>query len=158
AVTTGDAGPLAIDTNTDPSGIAAANIKLGFKAGAVVITASAGVAMAVQLAETATPGPINDVTVTNGDMQTGPAGETLPMPIDIAVTDEHLNPIAGAAVDFTPITNGGSFVPPQAQTDSGGHVTAMWTLGPVAEPSMAKATSGGHDVTFQAAALVGAAA
>lgn len=65
-------------------------------------------------------------------------------PIQYTITDEFGHPVPGATVNFTVGPNSGSVDPTSAQTDSLGHVTAIWTTGTVAGPQTFIATLPGQ--------------
>ncbi|HET7464685.1 MAG TPA: Ig-like domain-containing protein [Longimicrobium sp.] len=66
--------------------------------------------------------------VVGGNAQTGTAGEMLPTPLVVSLTDAHGNPVAGWAVAFQ-VTAGEGSVDGSGRTGSGGTAEARWTLG-----------------------------
>jgi hypothetical protein len=64
--------------------------------------------------------------------QTGIAGDTLPTPISVRVFDQFGNPLAGALVNWTVLSNGGSVPQASSLTDLNGDASIVWTLGATA--------------------------
>ena len=66
-----------------------------------------------------------------GDAQVGPAGDSLPLPVGVRVTDSTGRVLPDIPVSWT--ANGAdSLVALAARTDSAGEARARWTLGPAA--------------------------
>lgn len=106
---------------------------LNLSAAPITFTATGKIGTASQLQ--ALPG-------SNG--QTGVAGEPLPSPIGVLVTDSNGDPIAGHRITFT-ITFGNGTVNGASQatvsTDPFGIARATWRLGEVSGPNVLEATS-----------------
>lgn len=117
---------------TDAAGHALAVARLGPTAGPVVLTATvpglAGSPVTFDLIALA--GSASRLTVLSGDHQTHAAGEPLPEPVVIAITDGWGNPVAGVPVVFTPESDAGSVDPEEITTGEDGLATTSWTLGP----------------------------
>jgi hypothetical protein len=81
----------------------------------------------------ALPGDPKKLLAVDGDLQTGSAGQPLPKPIQVKVTDIIGSPIAGHPVTFTVTTGGGSINGGQTtgtvQTNQQGIASVIWTLG-----------------------------
>jgi protocatechuate 3,4-dioxygenase beta subunit len=75
---------------------------------------------------TLTPGAM---VLVSGGAQLGAAGNTLPFPVVIRVTDQGGVPVSGAAVSFSPAASSGSVSAPVIFTDTTGSAAALWTLG-----------------------------
>lgn len=91
-----------------------------------------------------------------GDLQVAPVGTTLPVPLQILARDRLGNPVAGAAVTFTP-AGGGTVAPASATTDANGVARTVWTLGTRAGTDQTVlALTTGMSATFRATALPGA--
>lgn len=102
---------------------------------------------------------IAKASANNGDAQAGAVGQTLPVPLQVVVTDAGA-PRAGATVTWSTTAAGGSLDPATAATDAAGIATATWTLGTGAGPQSAQAASSGatgSPVTFTATAAPDAA-
>lgn len=108
-----------------------------------------------------TPVPVA-LEIVDGDDQSGPAGETLPVDVQVRAVDRLGSGVTGVAIRFEPTAGSGSTVPDQAQTDALGLASAAWTLGPTAGPIQqlhaAIEDSGAAAVTFEALGLPGPAA
>lgn len=75
-----------------------------------------------------------EVTTFGGDGQSGAAGSTLPTPLSVRVTGEHVHdsivPIAGVPVIFAPLA--GAVSADTVLTDADGIASVSWTLGSTA--------------------------
>jgi hypothetical protein len=69
------------------------------------------------------------VTKVSGDLQSGPAGSTLPLPLVVRVRDNAGNPVPNATVQWRVAFGGGTVTPGTASTDANGHAQTSWTLG-----------------------------
>ena len=85
------------------------------------------------------------ISLVDGNGQSGPIGSTLPTPLRVLVTDATNNPVPGIVVSWSPIDGGGA-VTPTSVTDAGGIASATFTLG---------ATIGEQHVEAQAEGLPG---
>jgi len=95
----------------------------------------------------------------SGDAQTGAVDAVLALPVVARVTAADGGGVAGVAVTFAAGT-GGSVDSTVVTTDSTGHASAHWTLGPVAGAQTLTATAAGltgSPVTFTATATARAA-
>ena len=72
--------------------------------------------------------------------QTGIAGDTLATPISVRVFDQFGNPLAGALVNWTIISNGGSVPQASSLTDLNGDASTVWILGNTAGADTLKAS------------------
>ena len=105
--------------------------------GSAEITATAGAAnAAVSVTVTQTPAQIQKVS---GDGQTGPAGQSLPLPLMVEVRDALGNLVAGTVVTFEVTQGGGEVASPSVTTGADGRASTAYTLGTAAGP--------GHQVT-----------
>jgi hypothetical protein len=104
------------------------------------------------------------MAIVSGDGQSGAAGQELPQPIVVRVTDADGRPIAGADIEFRVTAGGGQARGVSALTDADGRGSARWVLGTVAaQPQQLRAGvvgAGGIPVaaTATATATPGAAA
>lgn len=95
----------------------------------------------------------------SGDAQSGAADAVLALPVVVRVTAADGGGVAGVAVTFA-AGNGGSVDSTVVTTDSTGHASAHWTLGPAAGAQTLTASAAGltgSPVTFTATATARAA-
>lgn len=98
------------------------------------------------------------VAKTGGDGQVDTVGQTLPVPLEIQVTDRLGVPVANAAVSFSVTAGNGSVGTPSTTTAATGRATTAWTLGTVAgAPQAVTATVSGKTAAFSATAVHGPA-
>ncbi len=105
--------------------------------------------------QTAVPAAI---TVAAGNAQQGVVGSILPNRPSVRVTDAAGTPLPGVSVTWTVLTGGGSIAPQVAPTDDQGISAVYWTLGTVAGPQTARATTGSLSANFSATARAAAPA
>jgi len=93
--------------------------------------------------------PSLNLIAVDGNAQTGPVDEPLPVPVSVRV--EHAGvPVAGATVSFTPTASSGGIRNTSAVTDSGGIANAgLWTLGQRTGNHSLNATSVGAAMPLQ---------
>lgn len=95
------------------------------------------------------------ITIVQGNSQAVQAGQDLPTPLVLRVTDKSGVGLAGVSVTLTIGLGGGAVTPASATTDSRGEVKAKWTLGPgYAEQSLIAASPGVDPVTVRATGLL----
>lgn len=124
-----------------------------FHAG-VFATAALGV---LACTESVTPldlnGPATSVSIIGGNNQTGPAGEPLPQPLHVYVTDAVGRAVPAQEILWTAVQ--GTVSAPVDSTDDAGGSTVIWTLGPEEGLQELTATAPGvGSVTFEATATV----
>lgn len=69
-------------------------------------------------------------TVTSGDRQSAPAGDSLPARVEVRVTDAGGTPVPGVVLEWQVLTErGGDFRFPVTRTDSQGRSGNAWVLG-----------------------------
>jgi adhesin/invasin len=124
-------------------------------AGTATITGSVnGEGMEHSAAVQLLAGPAANVAVTAGNDQTGAVGSTLPVSLQVRVTDAHGNVVGGATVQWS--TSNGSASPASGQTGSNGRASTAWTLGTtLGSQSLQASVSGAGSVTFNATAEAG---
>ena len=89
-----------------------------------------------------------------GDAQRGNPGTPLSEPLVALVLDGGDNPVAGAAVSFTPAAGSGIVTPATAPTNMAGEVRVSWTLGDaVGLQSVVASVAEGPNAVFTANAL-----
>jgi hypothetical protein len=114
---------------TDAEGKATANWTLGTTSGAQSFTVTAaGVSAPITVTATAAAGEAADVTVSDGDTQTGGVGTALANPLIVKVVDAHGNGVPGVTVTWTTSSNG-TFATPTSVTNDGGLAQNTYTLG-----------------------------
>ncbi|HET7462950.1 MAG TPA: Ig-like domain-containing protein [Longimicrobium sp.] len=74
------------------------------------------------------------IRTVSGNAQTGTAGEMLPEPVVVSLTDGTGKPVSGWTVTFQ-VTAGGGSVAESRTTSAGGTAEAPWTLGPAVADS-----------------------
>jgi PKD repeat protein len=102
----------------------------------------------------------NEITISSGDPQSGPAGSTLALPLVVQVTDAFGNPISNVPISWTAL-GGGSVSEASNLTDGDGKASVQRTLGPTAGTQTTEAASpglAGSPVTFTHTATAGSAA
>lgn len=98
---------------------------------------------------------LTDVTIVNGNLQSGVPGARLPQPLEVLVTDENKVPLVGVPVrwDASP---GAQIESASALTDERGRARAFLRLALAESPALATAASGRDIVTFAATSRAGA--
>jgi Bacterial Ig-like domain (group 1)/Regulator of chromosome condensation (RCC1) repeat/Bacterial Ig-like domain (group 2) len=145
---------------TDAQGIARTSWTLGLQIGTQQ-AAEASLAPAVRAQFTAVAQLPLDASLVkvSGDGQTGTVGTALPQPAVVELRSSLGQPIAGAAVTWTPAASSGTVAPPVSVTGPDGRASAEWTLGTFAwTQGLAAATEGAPPVTLSATAVAGPAA
>jgi hypothetical protein len=73
-----------------------------------------------------------DITIVDGNGQSGPVGQALPEPLVVKVVTEDAQPVSGRRVAFVPVSVGaGTLEPDTTETDEKGEAEAQWVLGTV---------------------------
>lgn len=129
---------------TDSAGQAKVRWTLGREAGAQRLTARmARSDTTVEVTARARPAaPARLVFV--APVTTGTAGQELPNPVVVEVTDTYGNSVPGRSVTFT--ATSGKIAPARAVTDSVGRAALKWTLGAKAGLALLAAKVGGTEV------------
>lgn len=81
-------------------------------------------------ASDAAVGPPSRLVRVAGDGQMAPPSSELPIPLEVAVTDDRDHPIAGVTVDFAVTGGGGTLAQDRVDTDANGRARSVLTLGP----------------------------
>lgn len=136
-----DAGVVSVDAST---GLATA-----VAAGDAVVTARAGPARGN--ARAAVRQQARAMEKAEGDGQQGFAGEALPVPIAVLVSDANGHPASNITVTFRVASGGGSVSPALARTAADGIARATWTLG-IDSAQSALASASDLTATFRATA------
>jgi hypothetical protein len=146
---------------TDATGHAEAVWTLGL-ATSQTATASAAGGQAVFTATLNPPGPMANLTIVEGNAQSGIVGEELPRPIGVRATDAQGRPIAGQYVLFEVIAGDGSLFLGSASTGANGEARDRWWLGGltglthrVRARAVDPATGAAREVVFTATPLPG---
>jgi plastocyanin len=155
SVLTGAGNLGAASSTTNAQGLATMSWTLGSAAGAQ--TARATVAGAtgspVTFSATATPAAAASVAPLGGGGQSGTVGAALADPLEVRVTDQFGNGVAGAAVGWNVTGGGGSVAPATSITNATGGAATVWTLGSTLGAQSAEAVVtglSGSPVTFSA--------
>ena len=153
-------GQLLPDTVlTDAAGRAASRWQLGTEAGpqqAEARVVGAPAPLAVTFSAIADPAPPNSLDIMGGNNQAGQIGDVLPESLEVALTDQYGNPIAGADIEWS--AQNGSVSSAVVTTGNNGRAAVQWTLGII--PGTQRVTASyasvnGSPATFAAAATVG---
>ena len=118
---------------TNSGGKAFVKIKLGLTPGPVEITASSTeLAAVVVLHASITSGEPSNLTISNGNPQTGFTGEKLSLPFEVLVTDEDQNPVHNASVFYEIVEGEEAYLVEEqpVSTDADGNAAAFLVLGP----------------------------
>jgi Big-like domain-containing protein len=144
---------------TNGDGIASTTWTLGTTAGDNIDTVRASISGLSQNAifiATVTAAAPAAMSVTSGDVQNAPAGEPLPQPLTVSVTDQYGNPTRQIEVTWSVTSGGGSISPSTSATDEQGQASASWSLGSQEGAQTASATIGtitGLATAFSATAV-----
>ena len=131
-VASAQGGTFSSPVRTDATGLASLTWRLGTGAGQHQLTASAQGTNTLDVTATANAGPPSSVTTVSGNQQVGVAGQPLPQPLVVRITDQFGNAIAAVAVQWQVSSNCGSVSPAQSATDASGLAQTTWTIGTVA--------------------------
>ena len=133
---------------TDASGIASGTWTLGHTAGAQVAnaTVTGATGSPVAFSATGTAGPAAAMAIHGGNGQSGVSGSTFATPLEVAVTDEFGNGVAGVTVTWAVASGGGSVTPTTSVSNADGIASTTQTL---------PAAAGTVTVTATAAGLTG---
>ena len=152
SVTAGN-GAISPQTSiTQSNGIARARLTPGNAAGANVIAASVMGLTSAQFTVTGTPGAPASLVKIGGDGQQGTVGQVVSQPLVVRLTDQFVNPIAGATIEWEVVSGGGTVTSSSSVTDAAGQGRIGWTFGnaPGAQevgarfPGLASVTFLGH--------------
>ncbi len=152
-----DAGGVA-DPETvvsDSAGVAVTTWTLGMAPGRQVLAISTGGDASAEIEATALDPDeaVASLEVRSGEDQWAVAGQTLPDPVVVRVTDEIDQPVWGATVRFEPEAGSGGVDPETAMTDSLGLASGVWTLGPSSGAQRIAARAADLEVGFGATAV-----
>jgi hypothetical protein len=156
AALTGGGAVLDTVVATDSLGRAGARVVLGTGLGANTFTATVAGLTPVTFTATAGAGAPSAIAKTGGDAQADTAGRTLPLPLQVHVTDDNGNPVAGVAVVWTTVAGSGVPAADTVLTAADGDAEVGYTLGGPGIDSIRATIAGtGAFVTFTAAAAAG---
>lgn len=129
-----DAMPL----YTGNDGQVAAKVRLATTAGPCLFQASSSHVAGSPLLFTlyADASVASDLVIAAGNQQTARALRPLASPVKVRVLDRYGNGVAGATVQFTPLSGNGTVTPATLLTDTGGWAAAQWTLGAAGTQSL----------------------
>lgn len=142
---------------TSTQGLATMTWTLGQTSGDQTVRATVADASGSPLtfSATAAAGAAAAMTLAGGSGQSAAINSALPDPIQVRVTDQFGNGVAGATVDWAVTSGGGSVTPTESVTGANGTATAAWTLGPSLGAQGAQASGTGltgSPVSFSATA------
>jgi hypothetical protein len=137
-----DTSAVAVVDTSDSRGIVQATWRLGETPGRQQLAVSVeGVSLAPSVAAEADPLPANTkVEIVIGEAA-AQAGDTLPQPVIVRVTDSLGRALADLPVAWSAL-DGGGLTAPAARTDSLGEARATWKLGPKAGRQRARVQVG----------------
>ncbi len=146
-------GMINASITTDPNGYASPTLRLGSKVDTNIVVASVNGLQGSPItfravASASVPAKLNEVS---GNTQSGNAGQELPRPFVVSVTDSFANPIASHNVHFE-VTDGGGNIGGSSSADVPtnplGEASVTLTLGPTAYRNEVTVTSqyDGHDL------------
>ncbi|WDE13106.1 carboxypeptidase-like regulatory domain-containing protein [Thalassomonas haliotis] len=134
-----DAYGRAVIVTTDAQGMASTVYQLGYRTGVAnhkVKAKVVGYENEIIFHASATSVTGDKISINSGNNQRGIAGQNLPAPFVVAVTDSGANTVNGARVRFDVLTGGGKFQNGESSfegtTDSDGRLSAQLTLGELA--------------------------
>jgi hypothetical protein len=127
---------------TDANGQVQTTWTLGTQTGELTVMAGTAGVPSLTLGATAVTGPPGSLAVVSGNGQTGLTGKPMPAPLVVRVADEFGNPVAGAPVQWTVLTGGGSVAPAAGTTGADGTASTTWTLGATVGSQSIRASSG----------------
>ena len=81
------------------------------------------------------------LTIVSGNRQVDTVGQTLELPLTVVLNDTLGQPIAGATVDWSVVTGGGSVSPGSVVTGVDGQASATYTLGTLVTANSVRAFS-----------------
>jgi hypothetical protein len=91
-----------------------------------------------------------ELSLVQGDEQTGAPGKPLAAWLVVRVLDQNKHPVAGAVVNWVAVSGGGSVSIRQSGTDAGGYAWTRWTLGPAEGEQTVRASGTGGTILFTA--------
>jgi hypothetical protein len=115
-------GSIAASSTTDGSGMASAAATLGIVSGLQTVHASAPgySGSPVTFTSTGVADQPTAVLLRTGNNQIGPVSDTLAAPLEVRVTDQHGNGVAGATVNWTVTSGGATLTAPSTTADPQG--------------------------------------
>ncbi len=160
-----DGGKRSLTKNTDSLGTTSVTLTLGSHSGSgenqVEATASGFSGKAIFYA-TGTGGNASMIHQVGDAVFRGEAGNALPSPLQVIVSDSQGNPVSGIPVTFTIVSGGGkvdNLASTTINTNSDGKAHATWILGPdegISNNRVEATFSGntGSPVTFAASGVI----
>lgn len=128
-------------------------LTLGATAGTRTLVFSApGVAPTLAAPVLLTAGSASVLVAVSGNGQQAPAGTVLPQPLRAAARDAWGNPVAGASVEYSVLSGGGSLAAPSATTGADGTTAVAFALSRYAGPAVVRASVGAASAQFSALA------
>jgi len=159
AVTAGGGNVQTSQATTNSQGVAATIWTVGTAAGgtnAATATSNGLNGSPVTFSAVVTAAPAASVTIVQGNGQTGPVGQVLPVQTVAEFKDAFNNPATSQTVDWQIVSGSGTISATAATTDGQGRATATWTLGYSVGAQSLKAQVGGTSGAFAATGTLGA--
>jgi hypothetical protein len=154
AVSSGGGSVGNVSTVSNGSGVATTSATLGTTGGLNTFTATVAGLTGSPVTFSATGA--KNLALNAGNNQTGTAGNLLPIPIAVKITDNASNPVAGITVTWSVISGGGSVGNVSTVSNGSGVATTTATLGSTAGPNSFRATvtgMTGSPVSFSATGM-----
>lgn len=125
---------------TDAEGFARSVVTLGGQAGPQAFDAVVlGVGIVQHLVQGTVDAP-SQIQIVRGNNQSALPGAQLPIPLEVVVRDRFGNRVSGARVLWSMLAGGGTLGLTETVTDLAGVALAAYTMGPVAEQNVVRAT------------------
>lgn len=155
AVLTGGGAVGGASSTTNAQGLATTTWTLGTAAGAQTAraTVTGATGSPVAFSATATPGAAAAIALSGGAGQSATINTALATPLQVRVTDQFGNGVAGSTIAWEVSGGGGSVAPTSSATNAAGNASTVWTLGPTIGTQTAEAALGavaGSPVAFSA--------
>lgn len=125
---------------TDADGYARSFARVGTRVGDQSFSAMVIGLSAAQFTVAGTVGPASLIQVVRGSDQTAAPGAQVPISLEIMVRDQFGNRVTGALVRWTVVQGGGQLGLAETLTDAGGASLSAYTMGPLAETNVVRAT------------------
>jgi len=141
---------------TDANGIASCDLTFGPRTGTGSFVETIGYTKtSYPYNFVVTAGAAATLQITQGNNQTGMAGQKLPKALVVHVQDSGGNTVTGASVSWQVVTAGTVILSNVVSvSDSNGNASALATLGSIGGPAQVKVTAGGVSETFNLTVVI----
>jgi uncharacterized protein (TIGR03437 family) len=133
---------------SDEKGLIVCDVVAGGKIGQTQVRVIVGENVVFPMTLTVTQGAPSAVRITSGNNQAGNAGEVLPLPMAVEVTDAGGNLLSGAPVTWEVISGVATLTQASPTTDNNGRASARVTLGQQPGSVQIRVRSGTGTATF----------